>query len=258
MGMARQSGSGSWRGSVSARIATVVGAVCVAALVFSLPALADDDSGTGGRGDHRVSTASDRADDSGSTRLDDDPGAGPDNDSGDPDSTDSDSSRSSDNSDGPGAGRDPADNDSGDRDSGRHGKKSSGDRPVNSNKIEGTPCTKTARACVDLKSQQAWLIDSKGNVTRGPVDVSSGGPGEETPVGTFSVAWKDKNHKSKEYKEPNGQPAPMPYSVFFATGGVAFHGGSLRRASAGCVHLDDPDAVVFYNSLKLGDQVQVH
>jgi lipoprotein-anchoring transpeptidase ErfK/SrfK len=39
---------------------------------------------------------------------------------------------------------------------------------------------------------------------------------------------------------------------------VAFHGGSLERASAGCVHLDDADAIDFYNTLQLGDQVQVH
>ncbi|HEY1966972.1 MAG TPA: L,D-transpeptidase [Pseudonocardia sp.] len=258
--MARQRGSGGWRGSVSARIATVVGAVCVTALVFAIPAFADDQSDTDGHGHHRVSTASDQADESSSSRPDDDSGAGPDNDGGG-DSADTDSHQGSDDSDGPRASQDPGDNDSGDRDSGgrdsKRAKKNS-DRPVNSNLIDGTPCTKTARACVDLKTQQAWLIDNKGNITRGPVDVSSGGPGEETPVGTFSVAWKDKNHKSKEYKEPNGQPAPMPYSVFFATGGVAFHGGSLRRASAGCVHLDDGDAVVFYNTLKLGDQVQVH
>jgi lipoprotein-anchoring transpeptidase ErfK/SrfK len=50
----------------------------------------------------------------------------------------------------------------------------------------------------------------------------------------------------------------MPFSVFFADGGVAFHGGSVARASAGCVHLNDADAVAFYNTLELGDEVQVH
>jgi L,D-transpeptidase catalytic domain len=121
-----------------------------------------------------------------------------------------------------------------------------------------TPCTQAARACVDLAKQRAWLIDTRGNVTRGPVPISSGGPGEETPTGTFSVQWKDKNHTSQEFKDPKGNPAAMPYSVFFADGGVAFHGGSVRRASAGCVHLNDADAQVFYDTLQLGDEVQVH
>jgi hypothetical protein len=124
--------------------------------------------------------------------------------------------------------------------------------------VAGTPCSASARACVDLQKQKAWLIDQAGKVTLGPVSITSGGPGKETPVGTFFVQWKDKAHRSQEFRLPSGQGAPMPYSVFFADGGVAFHGGSLRRASAGCVHLSDPDAQTFYNTLQLGDEVQVH
>ena len=113
----------------------------------------------------------------------------------------------------------------------------------------GTPCTVTARACVDLSTQKAWLF--KGNaIERGPVDITSGGPGEETPTGNFTVAWKDRNHV-------NTQQTPMPYSVFFAQGGVAFHGGSLQRQSAGCVHLDLDEAIIFYDSLAIGAPVQV-
>lgn len=148
--------------------------------------------------------------------------------------------RADDNSDGPQSGQDDS------------GHKSA---PAT---YQSTPCTKTARACVDLEKQQAWLLDPQGTVLRGPVPISSGGPGQETPTGTFKVQWKDKDHKSTESKDAQGNPAPMPYSVFFANGGVAFHGGSLTRASAGCVHLDDADAQAFYNALKLGDEVQVH
>jgi hypothetical protein len=221
--MARQIGSGG-RCSVSGRVATIVGIVCAAVLAFAGPALADEDGGNGSDGgsSHSGSANEDHAN--------------------------SDNNGDSDN-DGDSANNGDNDNDGDENDD--HG-------DSDPNLVKGTTCTKTARACVDLKSQKAWLIDPNGDVTRGPVPVSSGGPGEETPVGTFSVRWKDKNHKSQEYKAPNGQPAPMPYSVFFTSGGVAFHGGSLSRASAGCVHLADPDAIAFYNTLKLGDQVQVH
>jgi lipoprotein-anchoring transpeptidase ErfK/SrfK len=82
--------------------------------------------------------------------------------------------------------------------------------------------------------------------------VGSGGPGEETPTGTFHVLVKDQNHVSAEQGG-----TPMPYSVFFAPGGVAFHGGNLRKASAGCVHLADADAITFFNTLKIGDEVDV-
>jgi hypothetical protein len=115
----------------------------------------------------------------------------------------------------------------------------------------GTPCPVSAKACLDLTTQRAWLV-SNGTVTRGPVPVSTGGPGQETPTGTFHVLAKDKNHVSTEQGG-----TPMPDAVFFAPGGIAFHGGSLRKASAGCVHLDDADALAFYDTLKLGDEVDV-
>jgi hypothetical protein len=113
----------------------------------------------------------------------------------------------------------------------------------------GTPCAVTARACVDLTTQKAWLFKDNA-IERGPVDITSGGPGEETPTGNFTVAWKDRTHI-------NAELTPMPYSVFFAAGGVAFHGGNLRRQSAGCVHLGTDDSIIFYDSLTIGAAVQV-
>ncbi|HEY9414569.1 MAG TPA: L,D-transpeptidase [Pseudonocardia sp.] len=113
----------------------------------------------------------------------------------------------------------------------------------------GTPCSVSARACVDLTTQKAWLFKDNA-IERGPVDITSGGPGKETPTGNFTVAWKDRNHVNPEL-------TPMPYAVFFAAGGVAFHGGSLQKQSAGCVHLDLDEAIIFYDSLAIGAPVQV-
>jgi hypothetical protein len=118
--------------------------------------------------------------------------------------------------------------------------------------VEGTPCTDTARACVDLGHNQAWLIHD-GHVARGPVLISHGGQGKETPTGTFSVQWKDETHKSAEFNN-----APMPFAVFFAPGGIAFHQGNPRNPSAGCVHLSADDAKAWYADLQVGDEVQVH
>ncbi|MCD2192858.1 L,D-transpeptidase [Actinomycetospora endophytica] len=113
------------------------------------------------------------------------------------------------------------------------------------------PCEAAAKACVSISQQKAWLTDGKGNVTRGPITVTTGGPGNETPQGVFHVMWKDQFHHSREYNH-----APMPYSVFFAPGD-AFHGGSLQRASAGCVHLGDDDSKAFFDYLQVNDEVQV-
>ena len=123
--------------------------------------------------------------------------------------------------------------------------------------VDGTPCSVSARSCVDLESQRAWLIGD-GKVVRGPVKVSSGGAGKETPVGhSLRVYRKEKDYKSNEFRLANGQPAPMPYSVFFADGGIAFHAGDPARASAGCIHLTQDDAKAWFEFLQVGDQVQV-
>lgn len=123
--------------------------------------------------------------------------------------------------------------------------------------VAGTPCSITAKACVDLDSQRAWLIKD-GKIMRGPVKIASGGNGQETPVGhSLRVYRKEKDHVSQESRLPNGQPAPMPWSVFFEDGGIAFHSGSPNRSSGGCIHLEPVDAEAWFNYLQIGDQVQV-
>ncbi len=114
----------------------------------------------------------------------------------------------------------------------------------------GAPCSAQAKACLVLHSNTAWLMDN-GKVTLGGVPVTVGRPGHRTPTGTFHVQYKDIDHYSKQY---NG---PMPYSVFFTTTGVAFHQGSLKVQSHGCVHLSHANAVAFYNTLRVGDVVEV-
>jgi hypothetical protein len=123
--------------------------------------------------------------------------------------------------------------------------------------VPGTPCTVSAKSCVDLDSQKAWLFQD-GKILRGPVPVATGGNGKPTPVGhSLRVYRKDANHKSQESRLPNGQPAPMPLSVFFEDGGIAFHSGSPSRSSSGCVHLNPDDAKAWFDYLQVGDKVQV-
>jgi len=112
------------------------------------------------------------------------------------------------------------------------------------------PCAAAARACVDLSSQQAWLMRD-GTVTYGPVPVATGKASAPTAPGTFHVFWKDLHHRSSLFNN-----APMPYSVFF-NGDDAFHQDSVKVASNGCVHLTKQAAQTFYNTLHVGDMVQV-
>lgn len=122
--------------------------------------------------------------------------------------------------------------------------------------LQGTPCTADVRVCVDLDHQTAWLAQN-GKITLGPIRISSGGQGEETPQGTFTVLSKDKDHVSREFPLSNGQGAPMPNAVFFEPGGIAFHCGEPKRASAGCIHVPPPDDATFFNTLNVGDKVEL-
>jgi hypothetical protein len=112
------------------------------------------------------------------------------------------------------------------------------------------PCRAGVRACVRLSTNQAWLLDGKRVVT-GPVPISHGRAGFRTPPGSFRVSFKDKDHLSSVYDD-----APMPYSVFF-NGDIAFHEGSVRVTSHGCIHLPATAARTFFANLRRGDLVQV-
>jgi lipoprotein-anchoring transpeptidase ErfK/SrfK len=117
--------------------------------------------------------------------------------------------------------------------------------------VAGTPCTVTARACVALTERLAWLIEG-GVVRRGPVHIQHGDAADPTPRGTFRVQWKAEQYTSREYL------TQMPYSVFFADGGIAFHEGTQDNPSAGCVKLEHADAEAFFYFLQKGDEVQIH
>jgi hypothetical protein len=112
-------------------------------------------------------------------------------------------------------------------------------------------CAPAASACADLSDHVTWL-QSRGRVTYGPVRMEPGGDGDPTPRGIFRVVWKAGPHYiSTSYG------VPIPYAVFFAAGGVAFHAGSLTTSSHGCIHLTMADAQYYNEHLLVGAEVAV-
>jgi lipoprotein-anchoring transpeptidase ErfK/SrfK len=111
------------------------------------------------------------------------------------------------------------------------------------------PCGPAVKACVNLATRKAWLIEN-GQVVLGPVSIMPGRPGFRTPVGTFHVLPKVAYYWSHTFN------APMPDAVFFYPG-VAFHIGSLGVYSHGCIHLSASSAQMFFRTLAIGDEVQV-
>jgi hypothetical protein len=119
--------------------------------------------------------------------------------------------------------------------------------------VDHQACPAAAGACVDLARHITWL-QANGRITFGPVKMEPGKPGSrhQTPRGTFHVEWKaGPSYVSNIYDEP------MPWATFFASGGIAFHGGSLTAWSHGCVHLTVRNAHYYNQHLPIGAEVVV-
>ena len=112
-------------------------------------------------------------------------------------------------------------------------------------------CPRAASACADLAAHVTWL-QSGGRITYGPVWMEPGRGSDPTPRGTFHVAWKAGRHYIS-----TAYDVPIPYAVFFAAGGVAFHAGSLTASSHGCIHLTLAAARYYNHHLPVGAEVAV-
>ncbi|RJQ71551.1 L,D-transpeptidase [Pseudonocardiaceae bacterium YIM PH 21723] len=116
----------------------------------------------------------------------------------------------------------------------------------------GTPCAVTAKACVDLSDNKAWLLEA-GAVHVGPVPITHGRDGYQTPTGVYSVRRKQADYRATNWNEKDGV---MPNAVFW-NGRYAFYEGDLTESSFGGIRLGKPAAQQFFDGLKVGDQVQV-
>lgn len=113
-----------------------------------------------------------------------------------------------------------------------------------------SPCPRTAAACVDLDGNRTWLQSGE-RLSYGPVRMSHGRAGWETPRGTYQVTRKVRHEVSRLFDN-----APMPFAVYFV-GGIAFHEGDPAHLSHGCIRMDRPAAETYFERLQVGDTVVV-
>jgi len=73
-----------------------------------------------------------------------------------------------------------------------------------------------------------------------------------TPVGTYPVLRKSRQHFSRKYNN-----APMPFSLWLTNTGIAIHGSPVMNgyASHGCVGVPDEFAAKLFAATKAGDKV---
>ena len=106
---------------------------------------------------------------------------------------------------------------------------------------------------VDLQARVISVF--QGGYEIGAAAVMLGTDDHPTPVGTFPILWKQRHNVSEKYGN-----APMPWSMFLTTDGVAIHGGSEVQngyASHGCVGVPDELASRLFAIAKKGDRVVI-
>ena len=95
----------------------------------------------------------------------------------------------------------------------------------------------------------------RGGVEIGRTILIYGNDDKPTPLGSFKILQKDRDHVSNLYN------APMPYMLRLTWTGIALHGSGdtvdNRYATHGCIGLPDEFAALLFRAAKLGDRVTV-
>ena len=104
---------------------------------------------------------------------------------------------------------------------------------------------------VDLRTQLMSVF--RGGHEIGTAVALYGADSKETPLGSFPVLWKGRNHRSSLYD------APMPFTLRLTGDGVAIHGSNVRWGAAthGCVGVPTEFARRLFAQAKLGDVVTI-
>ena len=110
----------------------------------------------------------------------------------------------------------------------------------------------TPRVIVSLEDQMAYLY--RGNELVAVSTISSGKPGNDTPMGIFPIKEKKVMHRSRKYDN-----APMPHMQRLDDYGIALHAGYLpgRPASHGCVRLPAEFAAKLFRETRIGTTVLI-
>jgi hypothetical protein len=105
---------------------------------------------------------------------------------------------------------------------------------------------------VSVPLQMAYVY--RGGTLIGVSTVSTGRPGYDTPVGSFSILQKKRHHRSNLYDD-----APMPFMQRLTWDGVALHAGAIPGvpASHGCIRLPTGFARALFAATEVGASVHV-
>jgi len=117
---------------------------------------------------------------------------------------------------------------------------------------DGVPANGKIVMTVDLKARVISVF--KGGYEIGASAVLLGTDKHPTPLGTFPIKYKMRHNVSEKYDN-----APMPYSMFLTSDGIALHGSDVQNgyASHGCIGMPDDFAAKVFAVAKKGDKVVI-
>jgi lipoprotein-anchoring transpeptidase ErfK/SrfK len=104
---------------------------------------------------------------------------------------------------------------------------------------------------VDLKSQLLSVFRAGHEI--GTAVILYGADSVPTPIGSFPIQAKLKDHRSATYD------APMPYTLRLTSDGVSIHASDVRwgYATHGCIGVPAAFAAKLFASVKVGDEVLI-
>ena len=104
---------------------------------------------------------------------------------------------------------------------------------------------------VDMRRQMISVY--RGGHEIGTAVIVYGGNGYESPIGRFPILRMYRDYHSRSYD------APMPFSMFVTTDGVALHGSPMAadRATHGCIGLPVAFAGLLFEQAEKGDVVEI-
>ena len=116
---------------------------------------------------------------------------------------------------------------------------------------DGAPATGQLIITVDLEARVMSVFRDGYEI--GATVAMLGTDDHPTPLGTFPIMSKQRHNVSEKYGN-----APMPYSMFLTSDGIAIHGGNAVEngyASHGCVAIPTELAAKVFEIAKPGDKV---
>lgn len=110
------------------------------------------------------------------------------------------------------------------------------------------------RTIVVVNIRSRTLSAYKGGIEIGRSSILYGYGAHPTPLGTFPVMQKKRDHISNIYN------APMPHMLRLTNDGIAVHGSERvadDAATHGCVGLPKPFAALLFDHVRVGDRVVI-